>query len=86
MACPEGQIVIGESCAEAVKNGLLDIASKPFARLFINDQDTGRYTPVFNFGITSGNHKITLKNPEHNLDKTYFINVLPGERKKIIHQ
>lgn len=71
---------------EVAGTGILNIASKPVARVYIDDQDTGRYTPILNFKIKSGKHKITLKNPEFSLDKTYYVDVGPGETKKIINR
>lgn len=71
---------------EVSGTGILNIASKPVARVFIDDQDTGRYTPILNFKIKSGKHKITLKNPEFSLDKTYYVDVGPGETKQVINR
>jgi len=71
---------------EVAGTGILNIASRPVARVYIDDQDTGRYTPILNFKIKTGKHKITLKNPEFSLDKTYYVDVGPGETKKIINR
>lgn len=71
---------------EVSGTGILNIASKPVARVHIDDQDTGRYTPLMNFKIKSGKHKISLKNPDFGLDKTYYVDVSAGETKKIINK
>lgn len=71
---------------EPVGTGILNIASKPVARVYIDDSDTGRYTPLMNFKIKSGKHKISLKNPDFGLDKTYYVDVAAGETKKIINK
>jgi len=71
---------------EPTGTGILNIASKPVARVYIDNQDTGRYTPLMNFKIKSGKHKISLKNTDFGLDKTYYVDVSAGETKKIINK
>ena len=71
---------------KAAGTGTISVASKPVARVYIDGQDTGRYTPLMNFKIKSGKHKIQLKNPEFGLDKTYYVNVEAGESKRIINK
>jgi hypothetical protein len=66
--------------------GTISVASKPVARVYIDGTDTGRYTPLMNFKIESGKHKIQLKNPDFGLSKTYYITVKPGESKRIINK
>ncbi len=66
--------------------GTISVASKPVARVYIDGSDTGRYTPLMNFKIESGKHKIQLKNPDFGLSKTYYITVKPGESKRIINK
>ncbi|MBA2664654.1 MAG: serine/threonine protein kinase [Bradymonadaceae bacterium] len=65
---------------------MLSIASRPVARVYINDKDTGRYTPLIDFKIKSGNHKIGLVNPDFGLNKTYFVELKGGESKRIINR
>ncbi|MFU8805527.1 MAG: PEGA domain-containing protein, partial [Bradymonadaceae bacterium] len=71
---------------EPAGTGTVSIASRPVARVYINDQDTGRYTPLIDFKIKSGRHKIGLVNPEFGLDKTYYVDLKPGEAKRIINR
>ena len=66
--------------------GTLNIASKPAARVYIDGQDTGRYTPLINFKVKSGKHKIILVNPDFGLNKTYYVTVKPGESERIINK
>jgi serine/threonine protein kinase/uncharacterized membrane protein YgcG len=69
-----------------VGTGTLTIGSKPVARVHIDGKDTGRYTPLINFKIKAGNHKIRLVNDEFGLNKTVYVEVKPGENKKVINR
>lgn len=71
---------------EPTGTGLLSIASRPAARIYINDKDTGLYTPQIDYKIKSGNHKIGLVNPDFGLNKTYYVDVKPGESKRVINR
>lgn len=65
----------------------LTIASKPAARVYIDGKDTGRYTPLIKYKVSTDNHKIELKNPEFSLHKTYYVKGLkPGESRKIVNR
>lgn len=66
--------------------GTVNIASKPAARVYIDGQDTGRYTPLINFKVKAGKRKVNLVNPDFGLDKTYYVDVKPGESKRIINK
>ena len=66
--------------------GVLNIASKPAARVSIDGKDIGRHTPVLNYEISAGKHKISLTNKKFGLDKTYYVDLKPGETKKIINR
>lgn len=66
--------------------GVISIQSKPAARVYIDGQDTGRYTPLIGFKVKSGKHKINLVNPDFGLNKTYYVDVNPGDSKRIINK
>ncbi len=71
---------------EPAGTGTLSIASKPVARVHINGKDTGRYTPIINFKIKAGKHKVKLVNEEFGLNKTYYVDVAPGASEKLINR
>lgn len=71
---------------EPVGTGTLSIASKPVARVHIDGKDTGRYTPLINFKIKAGNHKVRLVNTEFGLNKTVYVEVEAGQNKKVINR
>lgn len=64
----------------------LTIASRPAARVYIDGKDTGHYTPLIKYKVPATKHKIELKNTEFNLSKTYYVDLKPGESKKIINK
>ena len=66
--------------------GRLTIGSKPTARVYINGKDTGKYTPLLNVEMKAGKHKINLVNPDFGLNKTYYVEIEPGDSKKIINK
>lgn len=71
---------------KAVGVATLTIASKPVARVFIDGKDTGRFTPLIDFKISSERHKIELVNEEFGLRKVYYEDFKEGESKKIINR
>ncbi|RVU41000.1 PEGA domain-containing protein [Lujinxingia sediminis] len=66
--------------------GTVSIASRPAARIYINDVDTGNYTPLMNHRLPAGTHKIVLVNPEFNLNKTFYVDLKPGGEERIINR
>ena len=67
--------------------GYLYVQSNPVARVYIDGRDTGRYTPLLKFKISSGKkHRIKLVNAEYGLSKTYYVNVKAGAKKKLVNK
>jgi serine/threonine-protein kinase len=66
--------------------GLLTVQSRPAARVIIDGQDTGRFTPLINVPVVPGRHRITLVNPEFNLNKEYVIEIESGKPRTLIHR
>jgi eukaryotic-like serine/threonine-protein kinase len=66
--------------------GTLSIASRPVARVHINGKDTGRYTPIIDFKIKAGSHRVRLVNEEFGLNKTVYVDVKAGENEKVINR
>ena len=64
----------------------ITIASKPVARIYIDGKDTGRFTPLLDFKISAGKHKIELVNNDFNLRKTYYVTLENGESQKIVNK
>jgi eukaryotic-like serine/threonine-protein kinase len=69
-----------------VGTATLSIASKPAARVIIDDKDTGRYTPLIGFKVPATKHKVELVNDEFGLRKTYYVTLKPGEERRLINK
>lgn len=68
------------------RTGTLSVASRPAARVYINDRDTGRYTPIVDYELPVGTHKVVLVNEEFNLNKTYYVDIEPGQSERVINR
>jgi HSP20 family molecular chaperone IbpA len=58
--------------------GTLRINSRPWSQVTIDGRSIGN-TPQMNVALPSGNHRVTLVNPEFNLKKTLTITIKPGQ-------
>jgi serine/threonine protein kinase len=56
-----------ERPARAVETGLLNVESRPWGRIVVDGQDTGRFTPASGIKLSSGKHTVELKNNELNV-------------------
>lgn len=76
-----------EADSEVTGNGTLSIQSRPAARVIINGEDTDQYTPVIDLELQAGRtHRVKLVNKEFGLDKTYSVELKPGESRRIINK
>ncbi len=65
--------------ADAQEEGSLTLQSRPWARLWIDGKDTGRFTPVAEMTLAAGRHTIRLVNVEENLSAQFTVTIKPGE-------
>jgi serine/threonine protein kinase len=65
--------------------GRLSIQSRPVAKVYIDGKDIGQRTPVINYEVSAGKHRIKLVNKEFGLSRTMYVTVEPGEAKKVIN-
>jgi hypothetical protein len=65
---------------------VLNVQSRPAARVIIDGQDTGRFTPVIGFQIAPGPHRVELVNEEFGLRRSYDITIEPGRERTIINR
>ncbi|MBN1654933.1 MAG: serine/threonine protein kinase [Deltaproteobacteria bacterium] len=68
--------------SQANELGMLSINSVPWARVFIDDKDTGRITPIVSFPIRAGTYNVGLRTPD---DKLHIekITINAGETTEI---
>lgn len=67
----------------ATGTGMLSIQSRPAARIFIDGTDTGRYTPLINFPLPAGPHRVVLINEEFAMERQYQITIEDGQTRTI---
>ena len=62
------------------------IGSKPWSEVWIDGRNTGKLTPLVDHKVPCGRRKITLKNPDLQIEKNETITVRSGEKFKKIFQ
>ena len=63
--------------------GFVRIQSTPWARVFIDGQDTGQFTPVAALPLSAGRHKVKLVNEELGASAEVNVNVVGGKTVKV---
>ena len=71
------------SAAEKVESAYLTINSMPWANIYINGKLIGA-TPISKHELPYGNYKIQFKNQKAGIDKTFPVELKPGEHHRLI--
>jgi serine/threonine protein kinase len=66
--------------------GRLSVQSNPAAQVFIDGDDTGRYTPLINFELPPGTYRVELVNEEFGLRRSYRVEIESGRTRTIINR
>ncbi|GAB4299165.1 MAG: hypothetical protein Kow0090_14630 [Myxococcota bacterium] len=66
--------------AEKEQMGTLDLNSKPWAYIWIDDKELGKTTPLLNYPLPAGEHKIRLFNSDFKFERTFTITIKAGEK------
>lgn len=64
--------------------GLLRINSKPWAKIFVDGQDTGLTTPQTAYQMAPGMHQIMLFNSEFGIRETFSVHIIAGETQTVL--
>jgi hypothetical protein len=64
--------------------GFLSLNTTPWTKVFINGEDIGRHTPLRNYSLSPGEHKITCINNEFGIRETFFVVIRPNKTTTII--
>jgi hypothetical protein len=67
---------LGRSALESTCT--MTINSKPVAEVSVDGKPTGKSTPLVNFPISCGTHRITFKNTDLMIERNESITVKPG--------
>jgi len=62
----------------AGKPGQLTLTSRPWARVFIDGKDTGKFTPLVEYEIPAGKHDVKLVNDATGLSATFQVTIRAG--------
>jgi serine/threonine protein kinase len=85
----ESETKLGSVAAAAPAAGggvcTVTLGSKPWSQVWIDGKDTGKVTPLVDYKVACGKHKVTFKNPEIPVEKSENIAVKAGEKfKKVV--
>lgn len=64
--------------------GFVNVQSVPAARVIIDGVDTGRYTPILNYELPPGPHRIELVNEDFEFHRTYRITTQSGRTRTVL--
>jgi hypothetical protein len=64
----------------------MTIGAKPWAEVWIDGRNTQKMTPLVDLKVPCGKHRITLKNPELQVEKSEQVTIRAGEKWKKIFQ
>lgn len=63
--------------------GLVNLQSRPWARIHVDGHDTGRFTPVHQLRVPPGRHHIRLVNDEMHMADEFDVDVQAGRTQNI---
>ncbi len=58
----------------------ITVDTVPWSEVWVDGQNTTRHTPLADFGLRCGKHKLTFKRPDMKIDWTDSINLRLGEK------
>ena len=74
----------GRSGGAAAQDCVATISSKPWAEVSIDGKATGKITPLVNFAIPCGKHRLTFKNADLMIERNESVTLKPGQPFKKI--
>jgi hypothetical protein len=72
--------------ASGVANCVATISSRPWAELLIDGKTTGKLTPLVNYPLPCGSHRLTFKNEDLMIERNERVTLVPGRPFKKIFQ
>jgi len=86
---PDAEELTGKSplaAADDASAGLLTLETTPFARVLIDDQEFGLWTPLVELPLKPGSHKLQLRNGALAIDEELPITIEAGKPLKLNRQ
>jgi hypothetical protein len=74
----------GKTGGAAAADCVATISSKPWAEVSIDGKPTGKITPLVNFSIPCGKHRLTFKNADLMIERNESVTLKPGQPFKKI--
>ena len=65
---------------------LMTVGSRPWAEVWIDGKNTQKLTPLVDYKVPCGKHKLTLKNSDVKVEKSEVLTVKAGEKFKKVFQ
>jgi serine/threonine protein kinase len=65
---------------------VMTVGSKPWSQVWLDGKNTQKLTPLVDFKVACGRHKLTLKNGDLGIEQSETITVKAGEKYKKIFQ
>jgi serine/threonine protein kinase len=74
------------SAARPAATCTISIGARPWAEVWIDGRNTQKVTPLIDYKLPCGRHRVMVKNPELGIEKSEAITVKAGEKAKKIFQ
>jgi hypothetical protein len=68
----------GKPTAGAAGDCVATIGSKPWAELLIDGKPTGKLTPLVNYALPCGKHRLTFRNEDLMIERNESVTLVPG--------
>ncbi|MBR6245455.1 serine/threonine protein kinase [bacterium] len=72
-----------KSAANSSETAYITIQSNPWANVYLDGKLIGS-TPISKFALPAGSHKIQFKNPKSKIDKTFPVELKPGDHHRMV--
>jgi hypothetical protein len=68
----------GKPTAGVAGDCVATIGSKPWAELFVDGKPTGKLTPLVNYALPCGKHRLTFRNEDLMIERNESVTLVPG--------
>ena len=75
----------GAAAGAAGGDCIISVNSKPWSEVHLDGKNTGKVTPLVDFKVPCGRHRLRFYNPDLKLEKTENVNLRAGEKFKRVY-
>jgi len=76
------KVAVSDDSAGGGGDCSITINSIPWSEVWIDGKNTTKHTPIVDYKVPCGKHKLAFKRPDMQIDQTESINVKPGQNFK----